>query len=185
MGQVVLGELIEKQKEQIELLTRDLLAADHRGALARLSALATEVLVDVPGIGPVARELIGRAFAAPANVILDRQIAAFRHEQERGALVAEVGELIELLLGQALAQIVHSHHDAKDEVLGALGGLREDLAGFRAAVQAELGESQVRVMVQEVADGAVGVRVRPNAQRRVLIDRQAVRGPGSVGIDLG
>jgi hypothetical protein len=80
--------------------------------------------------------------------------------------------------------MVRVQHRTKDEVVDALGGLRKDLAGVRAEVQAGLGTEGIQIDVQHVSNGATGLRISEGARANLWIGEMTVSGAGSIGIDL-
>jgi hypothetical protein len=117
--------------------------------------------------------------------MLREELAAMEKEEERQQFVAQLAEPVEALVGQALIQLVRVQHNVKEEVLEALGGLREDLAGFREEFARALGNYDVRLDLAEGESGGVGVRVRADTRKRVWIKHAIGRGPGSTGVDIG
>ena len=157
------------------------------GALAALGAIALGVATGHPEIAilsPFLEEGMRGAFVAPATQRLQKEVAEAKVEQDEAAQAARIVESVEALIGQALVQIVRVQHRTKDEIIDALGGVREDLADFRAEVQRGLDDEGVRVDVQRVENGATGVRISPGARGRVFIHEMTVSGSGSMGIDL-
>jgi hypothetical protein len=104
---------------------------------------------------------------------------------------------VEPLIQQALIQMVRVHHNRdearRDELTRALGGLRSDLDGFRAAFASALersgadtatgGTGQVHIGRQRVSGNGVGVLARGSGDTVVRIDWQEVLDQG-VGVKL-
>jgi hypothetical protein len=91
---------------------------------------------------------------------------------------------MESLLGQAVLQIVRVEHRTKEEVIEALGGLRNELSTFREDFQRALATETVHIDVQRVLRGGIGIRVDRGAVERVFVRRQVVSGDRSVGVVL-
>jgi hypothetical protein len=184
MANVVLGDLLDKQDKEVEAIGKAILGGKRDEAVSGLAGLAATVFSGLP-IGGLVKEGVAKAFASPANVVLEQQIEAWNKEQEGTRQVAAIKDAIEVLLGQTLIQVVKSQHAVDDGVVAALGGLRDDLAEFRATVSAGLGDAAVHVDLHEVTDGAVGIHVRGRAASRVFIKRLVSTGKGTTGIVIG
>ena len=185
MADVQIRDLLTKHESQIDTLGQRLLAGDDEGFAAAMVGLVTTLASGVPLLGALADKVVARAFAGSANAMLRRELAVLQQEEDRRRFVGELGEAVEALIGQALIQLATMQHNVKDELLQALGGVRSDLAEFRTELAGQLGDYSVRLELQEVLEGGVGVRVSSQSQKRVWITTQRVRGKGSVGIDLG
>ncbi|MGK3974141.1 hypothetical protein WMF38_20765 [Sorangium sp. So ce118] len=188
MADADLGALLGPHKNTLKDMAQSLATGDHAKLAASAAVLVGAVATGHPEVAllaPFAEKAIAAAFGRSADAMLRREFAAMEKEEERQRFVADLAEPVEALVGQAVIQLVRVQHNVKDEVLEALGGVREDLAGFRDAFAKELGSATVKVDVQAVKGGAVGVRVRSETKNRVFIGHMEVSGPGSVGIDLG
>jgi hypothetical protein len=62
--------------------------------------------------------------------------------------------------------------------------MRKELAEFREDFQDRLDDEGVRVDVQQIRNGATGVRISEGARARIWIGEMTVSDKGSVGIDV-
>ncbi|WP_437599473.1 hypothetical protein WMF28_42280 [Sorangium sp. So ce590] len=187
MSDRALGELLEPHNDMLKDMAQSLAAGDRAKLIGTSAALVAALATGNPQVAllaPFAEKAVACAFGNAADDMFRRELAAMEREEDRRAFIAQIGDAVEALIGQALIQIVRSQHRVKEEVLEALGGVREDLAAFRERFGAELGGAAARVDLQVVTAGAIGVRVRATTGKRVFIARQEVSGAGSVGIDL-
>jgi serine/threonine protein phosphatase PrpC len=185
MADVDLEKLLEPHQKTLKEMGQQLAAGQHEKFIANAATLVGVLATGSPHVAllaPFAEKAVAGAFASAADKRLQREIEAMEREDDRKAFVAQIGDAVQALLDQAIVQIVRVQHNVKDELRARL---REDLADFRGAFQQGLGDHMVRLDEQVVRDGATGVRVGPNATKRVFIGRMEVAGKGSVGIDLG
>lgn len=187
MSDFVLGDEIEKHKGQLQGMTKALTEGKRADFIAETASLTVSVATGVPMLGPLVKPVVARAFAASANAVLEKQIAEWNQELDRRDLVQRLAEAIEVLLGQALIQIIRAQHGVTGEIIDELGGLREDLAGFREDFAARAAAAGVDVHVQQklVSGGATGVRVRASSSKAVRIVQDEVTGPGTTGVEIG
>jgi hypothetical protein len=187
---VVLGELLRSHQGELKAIAEAAGSGNKDKVIDATASLAISVATGNPLLGalaPLGRKTIARIFGCSVNDALARELAALAKDDERKAFLAQIEEVIEALLGQALVQLVRTQHAVKDEVLETLGGLRRDFESFRTefAVQLASAPESVRVdSLVEVLDGAIGVRVAATTTKRVVLKHLVVRGTGSVGIDL-
>jgi hypothetical protein len=175
--------------KHVEGVAKSIIAGNAQSCAISVSGLLAEVASGVPLVGILAREAVQHAFAVPATERLISEYAAYEKEKEREAFIADLAATVESLIAQAVLQLVRVQHNVKDEVFAELGGLRRDLEDFREEFAAEipnaeslvLGEA-VRIELQEVQEGGIGVRVSEGSKHRAFIAKQSVRGSGSVGI---
>lgn len=79
---------------------------------------------------------------------------------------------VEALLSQAVLQLVRVQHNVHDDVLRALGGVRDDLADFRERFTTAIPAAEqqaARLELQEVSGGALGIHVSNRSQKRVFV----------------
>jgi len=166
-----LGELIKQHGDDLKIAAAGLAEGKREKVVGALGAIVLGLVTGHPEIAllaPFIEEGARRAFALSGTQRLEKAIAAARTEEEKAALVAQIAESIESLLGQSLIQMVRVQHQTKDEIIEALGGMRKELADFREDFQDRLDDEGVRVDVQRIREG-------PQAFG-------SVRGPGA---DLG
>ena len=187
MSDFVLGEQIEKHGGTLEAMGKALIEGRQEAFVAETAGLVSTLAVGHPLLGRLVEHGFARLFASSANAVLDKQIAAWNQELDRQQLVARLAEAVEALLGQALIQVIRAQHDVKDEVMQALGGLRQDLAGFREdfAARAAAAQAALRVEQELVSGGATGVRVRAGSSKALLIRQGTVTGAGTTGVEIG
>lgn len=189
---IELAELLQQNQNQLETLGRQLIAGNKEACIGTLVGLVTGVASGSPMLGAFATAGVKRAFAKTATKRLLAEYNAYEKEKEqekaRERFVGDLSSAVETLLGQSVLQLVRVQHNIKDEVLQALGGVRDDLRDFRnefeAAIPADEREA-VRVDLQEVTSGSIGIHVSNSSRQRAFIARQIVSGAGSVGIKLG
>lgn len=179
MSDVDLAKLLEAHKSELHQLAQHLVAGDRAkfvtAAATFVGALATGNPA-VVALAPFAEKAIARAFANAADIRLRDELAKLNTEEEKKAFADSIVDAIEALLGQAVLQLVRVEHRTKEELLEALGGMREELATFRDKFQQGLDAEAVRIDVQFVLAGSVGVRVSPGARERVFVKEQVVSG---------
>lgn len=187
MADADLGALLEPHKTTLENIATSLAAGDSAKTAGSIAALVGALATGHPEIAiltPFAQSAVAKAFGNSADAMLRRELAAMVAEEEKQKLAAQIAEPIEALIGQALIQLVRVQHNVKDEVLAALGGVREDLAAFREQFARDLSAFDLRLDRVLVEEGAIGLCVGPEARKRVWIADMTVRGRGSIGIDL-
>jgi len=187
MAAMDLGELVRQHGTELKDISSGLAEGKREKVVAALGTLILGLVTGNPAVGllsPFIEVGVRRAFANSASRRLDAAIATAKSEEAKAALVAEIAESVEALLGQALIQIVHVKHQTKDEMIEALGGLREEFAAFREDFQNRLDDEGVRVDVQRVCDGATGIRISQGARAQVWVGEMSISGKGSVGIDV-
>jgi len=188
MSDVDLAKLLDLHKSDLRQLAQHLATGDRAKFVVGAAALVTTLATGNPTVAllaPFAEKAVARAFASAADKKLREELAKFEVAEERQAFVSSIADAVEALLGQAVLQIVRVEHRTKEEMLEALGGLREELGTFRDDFQRGLDAESVRIDVQRVLTGGVGVRVDPGALERVFVREQVVSGHGSVGVVLG
>jgi hypothetical protein len=183
-NELELSDLLQKERAAIEKVGEDLLAGKKEEVAAGLGGLFVSVLSGVPALGGLAKGALAVLFASPANVVLEKQVEQWREEQDHQRFVQDLSDVIEALIGQALVQIVRSQKRESEDVVAALGGLREDLATFREEVGERMTTFDLHVQLQEVSEGAIGIRVSGSSRKRVFVDRLVVRGGRTVGIEM-
>lgn len=189
MGDVDLQQVLQPYSKELRSLAEAASKGERDKVIDGATALAVSISTGNPLLGalaPLGRKAIARAFGNATNAALDRELAKIAKEEERHAFLAQIDAVVEALVGQALIQLVRTQHSIKEEVLTALGGLREDFAAFRADFQCQLADTGETVLVETmtVQNGGIGIRVKSTTTRHVLLKHQLVSGPGSVGIDL-
>ncbi|WP_437653702.1 hypothetical protein [Sorangium sp. So ce1182] len=192
MADTDITTLLKPHEGTLREMAKQLTAGDRAGFVGSTVALITALATANPQIAllaPFAGKAASSAFSRAVDDFFQRQLAQLEAEEAQRAFVAQVADAVEVLLGQAVLQLVRVEHNVKAELVEALGGVREDLADFRERFQNELEshgelEEVVRVDVQTVQGGAIGIRVGANARRRVSVARMEVTGSGSVGIDI-
>jgi hypothetical protein len=187
MQRMDLGDFIRRQSAELKDAATGLAEGRREKLIAALGAMALGMVTGHPEIGlfaPFIEAGTRRAFGNSASRRLDAALAEAKSEEEKAVLVARIADSVEALLGQALIQMVHVQHQTKDEIIEALGGLREDLADFREDFQDRLDTEGVRVNFQRIRDGATGIRISEGARARIWVGDMTVIGSGSVGIDV-
>lgn len=192
MADIEITALLKPHETTLREMAKQLTAGDRAAFVGSTVTLITALATANPQIAllaPFAGKAASRAFSNATDDFFRRELAQLEAEEAQRAFVAQIADVVEDLVGQAVLQLVRVEHNVKDELVEALGGLREDLAGFRHRFQEELeksGDSRetVRVDVQTVQRGAIGIRVGASARRRVFVARMDVVDNGSIGIDL-
>jgi hypothetical protein len=184
MSNLEIRTLLEKNGEEVKSLTEALLTPNNDQAVAALAGLFISIVTGVPALGGLVDKGLATIFGQSASSKLDFQIAAWNEEEKRHRLAAEIGDMVEGLLGQMLIQIVRSQHQTTERLEKTLGGMGEDLADFRADVGERMRQANVRIELQEVTDGGLGVTVTANAKKRLFVGTMRVSGKGSVGVKL-
>lgn len=188
MTEANLGKLLEARGAELRQLVQHLAAGDRRKFVTSAATFVTALATGNPAIAvlaPFADEAVARAFASAADKRFQEELARFEVEDERQAFVALISDAMEAAIGQAVLQLVRVEHRVKDELIEALGGMRDELATFREDFQSRLDTEAVRIDTQRVLAGAVGIRVSRGARERVFVQEQTVSGAGSIGIVLG
>lgn len=188
MSDVDLAKLLEPHKSELRGLAQQLAAGDRAKFIANAATLATTLATGNPAVmllAPFAEKAVACAFASAADKRLQEELAKFKIEEERQAFVDSIADATETLLGQAMLQMIRVQHRTKEDIIDALGGLREELQTFREDFQRGLDSESVRIDVQRVLAGGLGVRVDPGVLERVFVREQVVSGHGSVGVVLG
>lgn len=186
MAEPQLHTEISKHAEKVHAITVELGKNNKESAIVKIGELLGALASDIPIVGKLSGAAAGAAFKNSAYGQMDAALKAAKTEEERQQQLDLIGEMMEALIGQALIQIARINGMVRDELVEELGGLREDLEDFRADFKQRLkaAEGQIRVDLQLVEDGGIGVRVRSGAAKGVWIKKQQVRGAGSVGIEL-
>jgi hypothetical protein len=187
MSDFVLGEQIEKHEDTLEAMGKALTEGKPEEFVAEATGLVTALASGQPLLGALVKHGFAHIFGASANAVLEKQIAAWNQELDRQQHIARLAEAIEVLLGQALIQVVRAQHGVKDELLQALGGVRADLAGFREDFGARMAAAQAELRIEQdlVGEGATGVRVRASSSQSVLVRQGTVTGAGTTGVEIG
>jgi hypothetical protein len=186
---VALDKLLEMHKDELKSIAEAAGSGDHEKVIDAASSLAVSLATGNPLLGalaPLGRKGIAWAFGNSVNAALTRELAALEKDEARNKFLGQIDEVVEVLVGQALIQIVRSQHAVKDEVLDALGGVRRDFEAFRKDFGERIANTSENVSVDAfvVREGGLGIRVRATSSKRVVLKHMEVVGPGSVGIDL-
>jgi hypothetical protein len=189
MSDVDLEKLLEPHSKELELIADAAAKGERDKVIDGTASLAVTLATGNPLLGalaPLARKGIAKAFGNAADAMFARELAKMEKDDERKAFLGQIDAIVAALVGQAVIQLVHTQHNVKEEVLAALGGVREDFASFRTdfEIRVKASGDTVRVDEQVVEGGAIGVRVRLSTTKRVRLKYQLVSGRGSVGIDL-
>jgi hypothetical protein len=185
-----LGALLKAHQSELKAVAAAAANGDQQKTIDATSSLVVALVTGNPILGalaPLGRKGVARAFGCSVNAALTSALASLAEEDERRTFLNQIGDIVEVLLGQALIQLIRSQHAVKDEVLDALGGMRRDFESFRADFAAQLAAVPESVRVEEIVevlDGGIGVRVSAATTTRVVLKQLVVRGTGSVGIDL-
>jgi hypothetical protein len=184
---VELGRLLKEEKTELKELATALATGNREKIGAALAALVLALAVGHPEVSllaPFMEEGLRLAFASTGTRRLQQALADADDEEARAKFAQQIAAPVEALIGQALVQLVRVQHRTTDEVLEALGGLRDDFAGFRAEFDEQLVRSQVRVETQHVSSGGTGLRISAGARTPIWIGEMTVTGAGAIGIDL-
>lgn len=183
-----LGEAIRSHPSELKDVASGFAARDHAKTVAAIVRF-TGTLAGQPALAnllaPFSEEAVKRAFASTATQRLLAEAARLESEDREEACTTALLDFIEALLGQAIIQLVRVQHQTTDPIVEAMGGLRADLEAFREDFQSQLDESEVRVDVQRIREGATGIHLSEGAKSRIWIREQNVTGPESVGIRVG
>jgi flagellar biosynthesis component FlhA len=181
-----LATLIKEQKSNLEAVGTGLVERKGEKVVTALAAMVLAVVTGHPEIlvlTPFLQEGVRKAFAATAARKLEKAIAELSAEEEKAKFAAQIAEPIEALLGQALIQMVRVQDRSKEEIIDALGGLREDLADFRQDLKDKLDDDGVHIDLVRVGEHGTGIVLSTGARVSIRIKEMKVSGPGSVGID--
>jgi len=186
---VELKRLLKAHQGELKTIAEAAGTGNRDKVIDAVSSLAISLATGNPVLGalaPLGRKSIARAFGNSVNATLIRELAALAKDEERRAFLGQIDEVIEVLLGQAMIQIVRSQHAVKDELLEVLGGLRHDFEMFRTEFADQIAKTPESVIVDTlmIREGGRGVRVAATTARRVVLRHIEVSGAGSVGIDL-
>ena len=179
--------LLERNSSQLETLGTKLIEGKRDECVAALVGLVTGIASGCPLLAALAKAGVARAFASTATERLLLEYKSYEQQKDRERFIGDMALNVEALLSQAVLQLVRVQHNVHDDVLRALGGLRDDLADFRERFAAALPAAEheaARLELQEVSGGALGIHVSSRSQQRVFVARQVVSGAGSVGIKL-
>ena len=183
----LIGTLVEKHGSDLMLLQVGLRHNDTDAFEEGAVKLTAAVLKDVPVVGKPAGQVLEYAFARSAWAQMKRELANLGAEQDRERFIEALALRVEQLLGQALIQLVRVHHQTHDELVEALGGLREEFATFRDefTAQANLEAASIQepnVWVGRVAlsGRATGVDVAAGATTTSRIDTVEARDDATV-----
>jgi hypothetical protein len=184
---VELGGLLKEHQGELKSIAEAAGKGDRQKVIDAVSSLTISLATGNPLLGalaPLGRKGVARIFGNAVNAALTRGLAALAKDDERRAFLSQIGDVVEVLLGQALIQIVRSQHSINDEVLESLGGLRRDLEAFRHECSEEIANASENVRVDELieVEAGIGVRVAATTDKRVVLRHLVVR--GGVGIDL-
>jgi hypothetical protein len=145
-----LGKLLAEQQESLKQAAEGLAAGNREKVVAGLAAALLGVATGHPEIAllsPLAEEGLRRAFVAPANQILERQIAEARTEEEKARVLGAIAQTVEMLLEESLIQVARVQNSTKDEILRAMAGVEQGLAGFRDQLRQRLDARGVRAEI--------------------------------------
>jgi hypothetical protein len=186
MSEFVIGDAIREHEESLEAMADALQAGDEDAVVGETAGLVTTVATGQPLLGVLATKAAARVFGKSANAILREQTAQWNRQRDRRAFINDLAGAVEVLIGQALVQIARSQHNVKDELIEALGGIRDDLAGFRDEFGARLAQADVRIEQALIRDGATGAKLRVRAESRkvVFVSQGTVTGNGTTGVVL-
>lgn len=187
MADADLKTLLEPHKDTLSEMAKALSTADHPKFVASAITLVTAIATANPQVAllaPFAEKAVAIAFSNSADAMFRRELAALEQEEKQRNFLAQIDDVVAALIGQAIVQLTRVQLRAKDEVLDALGGVRDDLAWFRKNFETEMSGVTVRLDIQTVTNGAIGIRISADTRKRVFVARQEVEGQGSVGIDL-
>ena len=179
-----ISEALLNHQTELTTVGERILDGDKAGSAAALLGLVASASSGVPAIGALVDAAAQKAFASTATARLlaeaerlDREDAA--HEAEE-SFKTSLADRIEVLLGQALVQIIRSQHSTAEQdrsaLVEALGGIREDLASFRSSFSKE-----VRTQNDLPPEGESGQRPPTPAGSAVSIGTLTVQ-TGGTGI---
>lgn len=167
-----LGKRLAEQKDSLKQAAEGLATGNREMAIAGLGAAILGMATGHPEIAllsPLAEAGLRRAFVHPANRILERQIAEAKTEEEKDRVLRSIAQTVEMLLQESLIQVARLQHGTKDEILSAMAGMEQELAGFRDQLRRQLDAKGVRAEISvtghhnQIATGgsiAVGGSVR-------------------------
>ena len=188
-----LGELLASESKALTTLGVAAIDSDKPKFTAGLANLLTSLVVQVPVLGALVEKTVLRAFTNSVNAQLDLELAKVQADEDRRAFATQIGDTLEPLIGQALIQLVRAQHNLADEqkrnMTAELGGLRDDLADFRADFAGQLGTATTGAATVQLerltvtGASSIGIRVGVNTTKRVFARRIEVSN-GGIGIDL-
>lgn len=185
-----LGSLLAERAEDIRAIGEALRDGERSKVADGIAGLALTIATHNPFLGalaPFARAGVAKAFGNATDELLRHELAALEQEEERRELIGQLDAVLATALGQAVVQLARTQQHVKAELLDAVGGVRSEFETFRQHFQAGIGAEAapaVELEQQIVELGALGVRVRAETTRRVLIRSQRVSGAGSVGVEI-
>jgi hypothetical protein len=184
---VELAKLLKDHQGQLKAIADAAGSGDRDKVIDAVASLMIALATGNPlvaALAPLGRKGVAQIFGNTVNAALTRELAVLSKNEERWTFLTQIADVVEVLLGQALIQIVKSQHAVNDEVLESLGGMRRDLEMFRREFSEQLTNASENVRVDELVEveAGIGVRVAAATTKRVVLRHLVVR--GGVGIDL-
>jgi hypothetical protein len=133
-----LDELVLTREKELSDLGQALVSGQSEKAVSALLGLITALATTSPLLGTLAKAGVERAFAQSATSRLLAEYQKYEQEKDRERFVEHIDEAVRDVIAEAFVQMVRVQHNTKDEVLEALGGLREEWQDFRAALEHRL-----------------------------------------------
>ncbi|ACY13899.1 NB-ARC domain-containing protein [Haliangium ochraceum] len=152
-----LSEGLGAHEKELEAMGVALVKRDRESFIAKTANLLVSLVAEIPVLGRLSEAVVSRVFAESANAKLAQHWADWEQELDRRELVRRVRGAVAEMIEEAHIQLVRSQHASKDEILGRVGELRADLAGFREDFAARLAAAGVRIEQGDIRDGAIGV----------------------------
>jgi hypothetical protein len=109
IGIEAIAEGLEKRDAEIKAIAGDVIRGDRTKAVAGLAGLFTTVATGVPILGGGVAMALEKAFASPANALLEAQAKHWEKDRHREELVALVATEVHRVVGDVLIQLVRSH----------------------------------------------------------------------------
>lgn len=176
--------MLDKHQPELKALAQSLLDEDAEAFTRGMVELLTNLSTEAPILGALVKHAAAKAFASSSNAKLSAELAAIEREEDRQSFADQIAEPIEQLVGDLLHQLTNAQHDATEDVIGALGGLREEFESFRADYARRGSAASVTVDEMQVSGQGTGIQVDSQTNQTAEVKVMRVRGKGT-GIVLG
>jgi len=171
-----IGSILDGNGKDLAELGTAIIGGESQKVAGALAGLVASSVLGAPALGGLANAAVQHAFVVPATKRLMEQIAEYKMEQDQAVFIAKIRDEVEVLIGQALVQIVRSQNNVNETLVEKLGGMAGEFAEFRAEFQRGLDGHEAVVLGMLEVVGGVGVRISANAQSRMRIGHAKVTG---------
>ncbi|HEY5961391.1 MAG TPA: hypothetical protein VIV60_32760 [Polyangiaceae bacterium] len=164
-----IGSILDDRSSEVEKLASALTERDAEKTAGAIAALIASLATGSAALGVFANTAVQMAFVSPATKRLLAEVAKYEGEQDRATMIARIRDEVELMIGQALIQIMRSQHNISDELMEKLGGLCDAFEQFRGEFEEKVTPHPALLVEKLEVRGGTGVCISDSARSHMRV----------------